>query len=247
MPLRAARRSARTMPTRSTRLPPAAVPATEHAGAAPDQIRQFRHLTKNTLQCMMTILSGAPELNGCEAAQALRERLQGRILASARLSDALFGLTREPGTLRERLLALSENLVVLLAGDRAAVDVAVTVQGMPARGHDTLLVRLAHELVGNAVRHGFHERASGTIALDVREAAGGIVLAVTDDGWGFPPGGLQAGEGLSIVDVLLLGVGGRRTLERAGSRTVATVELPTSGARMAALPADQEHRRKGDR
>ena len=245
MPLRTARRSTHTVPSPVTRLPPAVVPATEHAGTAPDQFRQFRHLTKNTLQCMMAILSSAPELNGCEAGRALRERLQDRILASARLSDALFGLTREPGMLRERLLALSENLVVLLAGDRATINVAVTMQGTPAREHDTLLVRLAHELVGNAVRHGLHERASGTITLDVRETAGGIVLAVTDDGWGFSTGGPQAGEGLSIVDVLLFGVGGRCTLGRTGNRTIATVEFPNSGARMMALPAGQEYRQKG--
>ena len=238
MPPRSARRSMYTVLSPATRLLPAMVPATEHDDTASDQLRQVRHLTKNTLQCMMAILSSAPELNGCEAAQALRERLQDRILASARLSDALFGLTREPGTLRERLLALSENLVVLLAGDRVTIEVAVTVQGTPSRGHDTLLVRIAHELIGNAVRHGLHERTSGTIALDVREAAGGIVLVVADDGWGLPPGGLQAGEGLSIVGVLLLGGGGR---------TGATVELPNCGARMVALSANQEHRRKGDR
>ena len=194
------------------------------AATEAEQFRQLRHLTKNTLQRVMAIIACAPELNDSNG-EAVGESLQQRIMTSARLSDALFGLTREPGNLRDRLLSLSDGLVDLLADDGASIRVSVVVRCSLSGELDDLVVRLAHELIGNAVKHGMHQRLAGTIDLDVREEGGRIVLAVVDDGQSCPLTAQTRGEGLSIVGLLLRRVDGTYELRREAGRTVATVEL----------------------
>lgn len=222
--------AAGSRPYRARRPSPAAeqVVASRTATEA-DQFRQLRHLTKNTLQRLMAIIACAPELNGDDGV-AVGERLQQRIMASAQLSNALFGLTREPGTLHDRLLALSGGLVDLLAEDGASIRVSVTVRCSLPSEYDDLIVRLAHELVGNAVKHGMYQRLAGTIDLDVHEEGGRPVLAVIDDGWGCLPTAQTKGEGLSIVTLLLRPVGGTCSLRHEGGRTIAMVEMPGRGA-----------------
>ena len=191
-----------------------------------DQFRQLRHLTKNTLQRVMAIISCAPELNGSDGGAAVGESLQQRIMTSARLSDALFGLTREPGSLRDRLLAVSDGLVDLLAEDSALIKVSVSVHCSLSGEHDDLIVRLAHELIGNAIKHGMRQHLAGIIDLDVREEGGRIVLSVLDDGQGCLSTAQTEGEELSIVSLLLHRVDGVFALRHEGGRTVATAEMP---------------------
>ncbi len=213
----------------------AAVPVrddTESADAeASDDFRQLRHLTKNALQRILAIISEAPELDGIQAGRSLGEDLQRRILAAAKLSDALFGLVNQPGRLRDRLLEMSGGLIDLLADDAATIKVTVTGHCSPSAGHDDLLVRVAHELVGNAIKHGMHQRLLGEIQIDLLEDAGGITLTVADDGWG-PARENVSGQGLSIVDALLRVVDGSYGLRRVGRRTVAEVGIPCGPPRI---------------
>ena len=235
MSAHAALHSAHPRPCRSrTPRPGTATVVASRGASEEEQFRQLRHLTKNTLQRVMAIIACAPELNGSDGA-AMSERLQQRIMTSARLSDALFGLTREPGSLHDRLLGLSDGLLDLLAEDGASIRISVTVHCSLSVEQDDLVVRLAHELVGNAVKHGMYQRLAGTIDLDVHEEAGRLVLAVSDDGWGCLPTVQTRGEGLSIVGLLLRRVGGAYALRREHGRTLATVEIPSSPTRVVDL------------
>jgi two-component sensor histidine kinase len=204
-----------------------------------EDFRQLRHQTKNALARILAIIAEAPELRGCRGGRALSDDLQQRIMTTARLSDALFGLVSRPGTLRERLQAVAAGLVDLLADDAATIRIAVTVHTHGACGRDDLLVRIAHELIGNAIRHGMHRRLLGDIRIEVREEGGTLSMIVTDDGWG---AGLEAtkGEGLSIVDALLLQVHGSYDLRRCGHLTIARVDIPGAAGRVAALQTKPE-------
>ena len=93
---------------------------------------------------------------------------------------------------------------------------------MPLELQDVVL-RVAHELVGNAVKHGMHVRLLGRIEVRV-ETRGqtGIRLDVADDGWGCGRDPSE-GEGLKLAGLLAGERGGRVTLERVGDRTVATL------------------------
>ena len=58
---------------------------------------------------------------------------------------------------------------------------------LPVRssGAPDAAARVAHELLGNAVKHGMRARLVGRIAARVVSDEGRVLLTVTDDGWGF--------------------------------------------------------------
>ena len=214
---------------------PMTVPA-ERGVAEPVQFRQLRHLTKNALQRILSIISSASEPESVQARHFLGNGLERRILIAAKLSDALFGLTSEPGSLHDRLARLSQGLIELFADDASMIEIAVAIQCGPSVDLDDLVVQVAHELIGNAVKHGMHQRLLGKIEIEVRDEPGRRVLTVADDGWGCLPSHAKA-EGLSIVDSLLRQVGGTCDLRRNGKRTVATVEIPRRTGIVAMQPA----------
>ena len=208
----------------STPAPFTAVSAAQECVETKD-FRQLRHLTKNALQRILAVIAKDSALHGTAAGRVMSGDLQRRILTTARLSDALFGFTQLPGSLGDRLLDMSEGLIDLLSEDAATIRVALSVQCTAAAPMNDLLVRVAHELVGNAIKHGMHQRLLGEIAIKVGEEQGQIILTVADDGWG-PERNAEIGQGLSIVDALLRPVHGSCQLRRDGRSTVVRVCIP---------------------
>lgn len=188
-------------------------------------LRQLRHHTKNALQRIMGLVAQAPGLLDTPQGTHIARQLERRIQLSAAISDALFGLTRAPASMTDRLRSLCGNLVELLADPSQVVQVGVSVRGeCPAHLRDTV-VRVTHELVGNAVKHGMRRRNRGRITVRLHsDADGRTKLTVTDDGNGFH-GQPKYGEGLSVARTLADQFGGRLTLRYDG-HTVATLDLP---------------------
>lgn len=123
----------------------------------------------------------------------------------------------------------------LLADPDQAVRVEVACAGAcPASLHDVVL-RVAQELVGNAVKHGFYARLAGRIRLDLVSSPRETRLVAADDGWGLcrKPGD---GQGLCLVRALIAPFGGTLAL-RAGNGVTAEVILRPAapGGRVAAL------------
>jgi two-component sensor histidine kinase len=86
------------------------------------------------------------------------------------------------------------------------------------------VIRSAHELIGNAMKHGMRGRPSGRIAVRLVSDGGVTTLTVTDNGWGFP-GKPVMGEGLSLALGFAERAGGSLELDGTDG-TVATLELP---------------------
>ena len=188
-------------------------------------MRQLRHQTKNALQRIIAQIAAA-NLRSTSAGAQLADELERRICLSAKVSDALFGLTANPGRLGDRLTALCDATVKLLALQEQTIAVTVTVTGRCPQVLDATLVKVAHEMVGNAVKHGMHMRLVGRIDVQVRSSpSGSIVLRVCDDGWG--PMGDRVGEGLPIMQCLAEAERGRITIDRADGWTVARLTLPS--------------------
>jgi two-component sensor histidine kinase len=196
-------------------------PCPQHPDMQAD-FRQLRHQTKNTLATIMLRVSQCLETGGCHNLAAEVER---RIMLAARISNALFGLTQAPGPFAGRLRSLCDSMVGLLGDPTQEIETVVDVQpGVPAN-LETLLLRAAHELVGNAIKHGLHMRLIGCIEVAVTSDADGTVLVVSDDGWDYERSFLP-GEGLQIVGVLAQPFGGQVSLRRCGDRTLATLRVP---------------------
>ena len=190
-------------------------------GSAAD-FRQLRHQTKNALARILAQLSAG--LGVSDASRRVAAELERRILLTAQISDALFGLTRAPERFDRRLASLCEAVVELASEPDQHIAVHCCVETEVPAAQEDLLIRIAHELVGNAVKHGMHMRLLGTVEVEVRRDAGAMVLEVIDDGWGCGRSP-SCGEGLRVASLLAEDLAGRLTLERCGERTVARLVL----------------------
>jgi two-component sensor histidine kinase len=205
------------------------VPEGQNHALVPDSIPleflQLRHLTKNTLQRIMCEIEDAARLQDSQTGLNLVSGLQRRIQLSAMVSDALFGLTREPSSFAARLSQLCEASVQLLAPQDLTIRLTVQQEGeCPAYLRDTVL-RIAHELVGNAIKHGMYQRLLGNIDIQLSANRDRVVrLVVADDGWGLH-GPVRSGQGLSLVEELMRPHLGKMTLRRVADRTQVEVSL----------------------
>jgi two-component sensor histidine kinase len=188
-------------------------------------LRQLRHHTKNALQRLIGLIAETQGLQETPVGVRLAHDLEQRIFLSAAISNALFGLTRAPGSMHERLESLCRSVVELLADPAQAIRLTVEVTGECPMAQRVTVLRVAHELVGNAVSHGLHARASGQIDVRLGQAGGVATLTVRDDGWGCDPAA-EIGEGLDVARELSAQLGGTLRLTR-DRGTLARLELPT--------------------
>jgi two-component sensor histidine kinase len=206
----------------------ASAPCPANDGADAD-FRQLRHQTKNALQHMLSVMAQHPGLRDTEAGRALAAELRRRVALAAAVSDALFGFTRAPAPFAERLGSLCESVAALLRGPDQDIRVVVVLDGPCPPALQETVLRVAHEFVGNAVKHGMHTRLAGRIEVRLEgDEEGRVRLAVVDDGWGCA-GQPPAGEGLSLARLLAAREGGTVALGRSGGRTAATLDLPGRG------------------
>ncbi|MBP2313084.1 sensor histidine kinase [Azospirillum soli] len=154
------------------------------------------------------------------------------------------------------LLARTRPLIEAMMPPGIALVVEAPL-GLKVRGTRSLLETVLSQTVGNAVRHAFPDARAGTVTLRAdRDADGGVVLTVADDGCGIRPehlehvfdpfytdGTIGGGEGLglSIVQNAVTGpLGGQIAIDsiatdsREGGGTTVTVRLP------AAAPAPED-------
>ena len=185
--------------------------------------RQLRHQTKNALaRILAQVTTGFSAAGGNSRAVADVER---QILLTAKISDALFGLTREPGPFADRLQTLCEGVVSLAGEDDQYLTLSVHAGAVPLLAQAETLLRVAHEFVGNAVKHGMHMRLIGRIDVSVTASPAHVVLEVSDDGWGCSRTPCY-GEGMRVASVLAGDRGGTVSLERRGDLTIARLLLP---------------------
>jgi two-component sensor histidine kinase len=195
-------------------------------------LRQLRHQTKNALQRILCHVANQSGLTDSAAGRALARDLERRIHLVATVSDALFGFTKAPDPLEQRLISLGRSVVELLCDPGQLIDVDVIVQGHCPRSLDEVIVRVAHELVGNAVKHGMHVRLVGRIDIAVRTVGQMTTLTVSDDGWGYSANA-QPGEGLSVAMALAEPFGGTLQMRRDRDRTHVSLTLPHAARRPA--------------
>ena len=189
------------------------------------EMRQLRHQTKNALQRIIAQVS-ASALRATPAGAMLADEIENRICLSARVSDALFGLTACPGTLEQRLRSLASATIRLMADSEQTIETEVFVAGSCPEPLNSVIVRVAYEMLCNAVKHGMHMRLAGRITIRVRANwDGSTTLVVSDDGWG--PTGQGEGEGLPIMRSMAQELGGVVTINRVDNTTIARLHLPS--------------------
>jgi two-component sensor histidine kinase len=157
----------------------------------------------------------------------LKVELTRRIVLAAEISDILFSSMHRPDLLEDRLRRLCQSVICLNRDADQRLVLGFTMHGNVAAHLEETLLRVAHVLVGNAVRHGMYMRMIGRIAVRVAVESGGTVLEVTDDGWGCSATP-AFGEGLRTANLLAMRYHGHVTLRGVGDRTVAMLSLPAT-------------------
>lgn len=204
-----------------------AAPSAERPGAERLGLRQLRHHTKNALQGLIAQIDQVPELQDTEAGRRLADELQHRILLSAKISDALFGLTGPPAALEARLRSLCESIVKLFGELDQDIRTQVTVRGScPVDLHEVIL-RSLHEMVGNSVKHGLHARMDGLISVRLETTGEAVTLTVQDNGSGLGQLG-DDDQGLEIIRDLIAGHDGTLRLHHDAVATTAILDFPRS-------------------
>jgi two-component sensor histidine kinase len=187
-------------------------------------MRHLRHQTKNALQQIIARIA-TTDVRATPEGRTLADEIERRIRLSARISDALFGLTMAPGPLQQRLAVLCDATVALLADLEQTIQTEISVTGCCPETVETTVVQVAHEMLSNAIKHGMHVRLIGRIILRVETSSeGAVTLTVSDDGWG--PCGASGGEGMPIMQAMAARHGGTVTLSREDEWTVARLHLP---------------------
>jgi two-component sensor histidine kinase len=124
----------------------------------------------------------------------------------------------------ERLRQLAGAMVDMMRSANQTVRIGVLVRGTCPSHLREAVIRTAHELIGNAVKHGMRDRLSGRIVVRLVSQPAVTTLAIVDDGWGFD-GRPGDGEGLALARSFAAKHGGSLRLD-SNDGVVATLELP---------------------
>jgi two-component sensor histidine kinase len=169
--------------------------------AAEYALRDANHRLKNALHLVASLLNLQ---RGRLGDDAVVHQFDAAIERIAVLGQVYGGLPPDGGPIA--VAPLIESICHDL-GALAAIPVTVdTVEATLPLTRAIGLGLIVHELVANAVRHGFPDGRAGTVS--VRLTPGGA-LAIDDDGVGYD--GVAEGFGLALVHIMVGQVQGRLT------------------------------------
>lgn len=202
-------------------------------------IREIHHRVKNNLQTIASLLRLQSRRLAVPAAKQALEESVRRIGAIALVHEVL---SREPGD-QVHFRSILRSLVAMVEDALVPQDatIALEIQGkIPDLNVEvaTPMAVIATELLQNAVQHGFPRREEGeairgVVRLRMSRDDSHVVMQVSDNGVGFPPGfdvKRDAGLGLQIVDTLVEGELGGELAAGNDEGAVVTVRVPAPGA-----------------
>jgi two-component system, sensor histidine kinase PdtaS len=166
-------------------------------------LTEVRHRVGNNLQQITGLLMLHARRIGDPVAQEAFENATERVNLFAEVHQELYRTGRD----KVHLDAVLPRLVTQLVAAHRPVGIACRVDVAPefVWGPDKAvpIAMVVHELVCNALEHGFGDDETGTIAVALGRTDTGLVrLTVADDGRGLPPGSDAAhvhSLGLSII------------------------------------------------
>lgn len=189
-------------------------------------LRQLRHHVGNTWQRLLCELAVASAAAESEEARLLARDIEQRMSAAIAAADLLFGFTEAPGPFEARLEKLCRQILTTQASSAQRIALEVRVNAVCPPAMATAVLRVAREMMSNALKHGLHARARGTIQVEFATIASqGHVLRVIDDGWG-PGGRMVAGEGSAVMRGIAQDLGGSVSLRRVGQQSIAMLAIP---------------------
>lgn len=194
-------------------------------------IQEIHHRVKNNLQTIAALLRlQARRAETSEAQQMLAESTN-RILSVAVVHEFLS--RRETTVINMREVSqriINQIQQGLLDPDK---QIRIELNGPSIHLHPqqtTACALLVNELIQNAIEHGFENKTTGAIQVNLIDQGDSVTIEVADDGGGLPSDfdlGHNVSLGLRIVQTLATDdLKGRFELKNSGSGTTATVTFP---------------------
>ncbi len=177
----------------------------EYAGQCAEQ----QHRIRNALQALSLLLSAQARTTG-QPESCLR--CISRLASICELNEALCG-NEEHVSVAELLPALSRSIEQAF-GDKIRFETRVDDDVRLDHRRARCLGLVYSEAAMNALKHGFPDKASGTLRATFRKQGNAFELIVEDDGVGFVPPAAVAGHGLGYMSALSDQLAGELQFER---------------------------------
>lgn len=195
---------------------------------------ELQHRVSNNLQMVGAVLALQQRSVSDPAARQALSDASNKLQTIGRIQRQLYDPSGDRQTLERMLPDLVHD--VLSTAGRSGVTAAVDVDAHIMLPPDALIpvALIVAETIANAVEHGFADRDTGHIAVQMRANAAAVTLTIADDGAGPPPDFSAAAAtslGLRISRTLADQLGGSFDLSpRDGGGAIATLRFrPTQG------------------
>ena len=193
-----------------------------------DRERIAKDLHDGIIQSLFAVGMGLQGAAAMSTDSRAAERIEGAVDEIDRvirdLRNYIFGL--RPGILADRQLDQALRQLAQELAERAAIPVEVAIDAnvaaeLASKAAD--VVQIAREALSNASRHA----RSGRIQLRLSREGRAAILKIEDDGSGFDPRSVAAGQGLANLRARAAALGGStRVTSTLGKGTKIRVQLP---------------------
>lgn len=201
-------------------------------------LKEIHHRVKNNLQIVSALLHLQSANVPDRAVREMFEETRGRVKSMALIHERLYRAGDLAGVdLSEyvRQLAADVYRAYRVSEESVRLELAVNVPPLPL---DVAIPcgLILNELISNCLKHAFAGRAAGQINVTFRPTPdGNMVLSVSDDGVGFPPGldlRTTTSFGFQLIHTLAEQLHGHANLTTGDGATVAvTFPAPKETAR----------------
>lgn len=169
-------------------------------------IREVHHRVKNNLQTIESLLRMQMRRTGSmEVIEAFSEAIT-RIGAMSVAHEMLSYSHDESVAVLPLVRAVAEQVKGGLVGANPGICIEVRgdVGTIDAQGASSFALAIA-EIVHNAIEHGFEDRASGVVSIELEREGRMLTACVEDNGCGLPEGfSLEAGTSMGLMLVRTL-------------------------------------------
>jgi PAS domain S-box-containing protein len=191
-------------------------------------LKEIHHRVKNNLQMISSLLLLQSEVTHSEQVLAALSQSRDRIYSMAIIHEMLY---RSTDLSRVDLTTYTQRLADHLKHsydiDARSIALKISPSEVLLDADAAIYCGLViHELVSNAFKHAFPGGRSGEVGIDLRSESGRVMLAVSDNGVGLPPG-VELNNvdslGFQLVTMLTNQLGGAVELDRNGGTQVRIV------------------------
>jgi hypothetical protein len=176
------------------------------AGASPDYASAYQsecgHSEGGRQRLTMTRHGGRNVMDICQSAldSGATAASTPLILRSTIIQDRSQRSSQPRRRFAESLLEHSERIVAGGRSQDLVVQLELKFEGICPATHENTVLRVADELLSNAMEHGYYARQRGHVFVHVISRAGvGVQVSVSDDGWGFNSGPIIDGNGFHLL------------------------------------------------